>query len=198
MPNEDVVEQAKYGPLRQPPEPVSEALETLPYGLYVIGSRSEAGELNGMIADWLMQVSFKPRLVGCSFENDSTTLKNVRATDVFSVNVLPVEALELAATFAQPHDATKIKGRSWYLDETYVKVAGTWRYLYRAIDRKATSWTRCSASIGTGPQRVASFVAWSISPCASRRGSRQTDTPPTGRRSAGSWAGRYCIGRADI
>ena len=26
-------------------------------------------------------------------------------------------------------------GRSWYLDETYVKVAGRWCYLYRAIDR---------------------------------------------------------------
>ncbi|MCI0890846.1 MAG: flavin reductase, partial [Chloroflexi bacterium] len=90
MPNKDVVERAKYEPLRKPPEPVSEALETLPYGLYVIGSRSEAGELNGMIADWLMQVSFKPRLVGCSFENDATTLKYVRATGVFSVNVLPV------------------------------------------------------------------------------------------------------------
>ena len=25
-------------------------------------------------------------------------------------------------------------GRSWYLDETYVKVAGRWCYLYRAID----------------------------------------------------------------
>ena len=31
----------------------------------------------------------------------------------------------------------KRRGRrsvSWYLDETYVKVAGRWRYLYRAID----------------------------------------------------------------
>jgi putative transposase len=27
-------------------------------------------------------------------------------------------------------------GRSWYLDETYVKVSGRWCYLYRAIDRK--------------------------------------------------------------
>lgn len=26
-------------------------------------------------------------------------------------------------------------GRSWYLDETYVKVGGRWHYLYRAIDR---------------------------------------------------------------
>ena len=26
-------------------------------------------------------------------------------------------------------------GRSWYVDETYIKVGGHWRYLYRAIDR---------------------------------------------------------------
>ena len=26
-------------------------------------------------------------------------------------------------------------GRSWRLDETYVKVAGQWKYLYRAVDR---------------------------------------------------------------
>ncbi len=26
-------------------------------------------------------------------------------------------------------------GRSWYVDETYIKVAGQWQYLYRAIDR---------------------------------------------------------------
>ncbi len=27
-------------------------------------------------------------------------------------------------------------GVSWYLDETYIKVSGRWRYLYRAIDRE--------------------------------------------------------------
>ena len=26
-------------------------------------------------------------------------------------------------------------GRSWYVDETYLKVQGRWCYLYRAIDR---------------------------------------------------------------
>ena len=29
-------------------------------------------------------------------------------------------------------------GVSWYIDETYVKVAGRWSYLYRAIDREGT------------------------------------------------------------
>ena len=26
-------------------------------------------------------------------------------------------------------------GRSWYIDETYIRVHGQWKYLYRAIDR---------------------------------------------------------------
>ena len=29
-----------------------------------------------------------------------------------------------------------IAGHPWYLDETYIKVSGRWRYLYRAIDRE--------------------------------------------------------------
>ena len=29
-------------------------------------------------------------------------------------------------------------GRSWYVDETYIKVSGVWKYLYRAIDRDGT------------------------------------------------------------
>ena len=29
-----------------------------------------------------------------------------------------------------------VAGHSWYLDETYIKVGGRWRYLYRAIDRE--------------------------------------------------------------
>jgi transposase-like protein len=29
-------------------------------------------------------------------------------------------------------------GRSWYVDETYIRVHGRWQYLYRAIDRDGT------------------------------------------------------------
>ena len=39
-------------------------------------------------------------------------------------------------------------GRSWYLDETYVKVAGRWCYLYRAIDRVGSVRTQgCDTTV---------------------------------------------------
>ena len=40
----------------------------------------------------------------------------------------------LAAAFSR---RTRPGGRSWRMDETYVKVAGQWKYLYRAVDRNA-------------------------------------------------------------
>jgi transposase, IS6 family len=38
-------------------------------------------------------------------------------------------------------------GDRWFVDETYVKVAGQWRYVYRAIDQFGTSLT-CSSPPG--------------------------------------------------
>jgi flavin reductase (DIM6/NTAB) family NADH-FMN oxidoreductase RutF len=58
-------------------DPIVDALEQMPYGLYIIGSRG-ADNINGMMADWVMQVSFQPRLVAVSLERNSTTLKNLK------------------------------------------------------------------------------------------------------------------------
>ncbi len=30
-------------------------------------------------------------------------------------------------------------GKSWYLDETYIKVKGQWKYLYRAVDKEGNT-----------------------------------------------------------
>jgi flavin reductase (DIM6/NTAB) family NADH-FMN oxidoreductase RutF len=92
-------------------DPIVEALEMMPYGLYIIGSRG-SDNINGMMADWTMQVSFQPRLVACSLERNSTTLRNLRESGVFTVNVLHAESRELARKFAQPRDASKIQGRT--------------------------------------------------------------------------------------
>lgn len=159
MPNKDLVERAKYEPLRPdgrpsgrstPPDPIAEALESFPYGLYIVGSRGADGTLNGMMADWLMQVSFKPRLVCCSLENDATTLRFIRETGAFTVNVLPLEAKELAANFAQPRDASKIKGRSEEeAAKVYDKLAGVTYTRGEQTDcpvlDEALAWLECQA-----------------------------------------------------
>ena len=46
----------------------------------------------------------------------------------WSINILPV----LAAVFRRRQRPV---GMSWRVDETYIKVAGQWKYLYRAVDR---------------------------------------------------------------
>src|SRR5215510_12099302 len=39
------------------------------------------------------------------------------------------------------HRRKRPVGRSWRMDETYIRVKGEWRYLYRAVDRGITK--RC-------------------------------------------------------
>jgi putative transposase len=46
----------------------------------------------------------------------------------WAVKILPV----LAAVFRRQKRSV---GLSWRMDETYIKVAGHWKYLYRAVDR---------------------------------------------------------------
>jgi putative transposase len=39
---------------------------------------------------------------------------------------------QLEAAF---HRRKRLVGRSWRMDETYIRVKGEWRYLYRAVDK---------------------------------------------------------------
>jgi flavin reductase (DIM6/NTAB) family NADH-FMN oxidoreductase RutF len=91
---------------------VHQIMDEMPYGLYIVGSHNE-GEVNGMMADWVMQVSFRPRLIAVAVENDAHSLANIRATRVFTLNLLPEDhdGMALAARFAQPYEDAKIGGR---------------------------------------------------------------------------------------
>jgi flavin reductase (DIM6/NTAB) family NADH-FMN oxidoreductase RutF len=91
---------------------IAEVMNQMPYGLYIIGSKSEV-DVNGMLADWVMQVSFNPRLIAVALENDAHTLENIRSPGHFTVNFLSSdnESVHLAAKFAQPYFGSKIKGR---------------------------------------------------------------------------------------
>lgn len=91
---------------------IKDALHSLPYGVYVVGTVTAEGRPNVMVADWVMQVSFSPRIVCVAFERDAASLKNARATRQLTVNILPESGMDLAAAFLQPSDPSKIKGRS--------------------------------------------------------------------------------------
>ena len=94
-------------------EPLQKALLAMTYGVHIIGSTSGGTEHNLMIADWVMQVSFQPRLVAVSIENDARTLRFVEQTKGFTVNLLhQLDGMELARAVVMPSETKKIKGRS--------------------------------------------------------------------------------------
>jgi len=43
-------------------------------------------------------------------------------------------------------------GKSWRMDETYIKVKGQWKYLYRAVYKDAIPLTFCCAPGATDTQ----------------------------------------------
>jgi flavin reductase (DIM6/NTAB) family NADH-FMN oxidoreductase RutF len=83
-----------------PPESARAALQQISYGLYVVGSKN--GDVNGMTANWLTQVSFEPRMVALAVEAQSHTLANIRASNVFSVNVVAEPDTHLIEKFVEP------------------------------------------------------------------------------------------------
>lgn len=128
----------------------SVALDMMNYGMYVIGSRGPAG-MNVMAAHWLMQVSFKPRMVALSLENDARTLANVRATRVFSVNVMGADSVDLIASFLQPQDPNKVKGRRRIGAPPIDKLAGVPHKTMAAgcpILQAALAWYECEVEGG--------------------------------------------------
>jgi flavin reductase (DIM6/NTAB) family NADH-FMN oxidoreductase RutF len=102
-----------WAPAKRRIDPIEEVMHLLPYGVYAVGS-VEDGRPNAMIADWVMQVSFEPRMVAVAFERNSRSLGRIRANRAFTVNLLPgdQDGLELARSFVQPSDGAKIAGRS--------------------------------------------------------------------------------------
>ena len=126
------------------------ALDLMNYGMYVVGSRGTNG-LNVMAAHWLMQVSFKPRLVALSLENDARTLANIRETRVFSVNIMGDDSMDLIASFLQPSDPRKVIGRTTKGAPMIDKLAGVPHKTMATgcpVLRVALAWFECEVEGG--------------------------------------------------
>ena len=133
-----------------PEESATPALDMMNYGMYVVGSRGPMG-LNVMAAHWLMQVSFSPRMVALSLENDARTLANIRETRVFSVNVMGEDSHELIASFLQPANPGKVLGRGARANGSIDKLAGV---PHKAMStgcpvlKDALAWFECEVEGG--------------------------------------------------
>ena len=88
-------QQQEYDKLRR------RVLWALPYGLYVVGSRS-GDRRNGMTLNWATQVSFDPKLLAISVENGSVTGELIGEGGVFSLNLIDREDRAIVRKFTKP------------------------------------------------------------------------------------------------
>jgi flavin reductase (DIM6/NTAB) family NADH-FMN oxidoreductase RutF len=76
----------------------------MPSGLYVIGSR-HGDQHNLMTANWVTQVSFDPKLVAVSVENEALTHRLIQAGRAFSVNIVDRDDRAIVRKFTKPVEA---------------------------------------------------------------------------------------------
>jgi flavin reductase (DIM6/NTAB) family NADH-FMN oxidoreductase RutF len=88
-------QQVEYDKLRR------RVLWTMPYGLYVVGSR-DGDRRNGMTLNWATQVSFEPKLVGIGVEKEAFTHELITAGRVFSLCVIDREDRAIVRKFTKP------------------------------------------------------------------------------------------------
>ena len=88
-------QQDEYDKLRR------RVLWTLPYGLYVLGSRA-GDRRNGMTMNWVSQVSFDPKLLGVGIEKGALTHELVTESGVFVLNTVSREDRSIVRKFTKP------------------------------------------------------------------------------------------------
>lgn len=67
-------------------DPIKDALNMIPYGFYSITSR-KGDEVNAMVANWLTQASFEPRMVALGLAKSSYSHELIETGGVFAVNI---------------------------------------------------------------------------------------------------------------
>ena len=92
------------------------ALRMIPYGMYVLTTKSQDGEdVGAATVNWLTQTSFSPPLVAVGVKADSGTHQHIKDTGVFAVNVIGSEQKDMAFTFFKPNqrDGNSIGGEEF-------------------------------------------------------------------------------------
>ncbi len=88
-------QQEEYDRLRR------RVLWTLPYGLYVVGSRV-GDERNAMTLNWATQLSFEPKLLGIAVEKAAVTHRLITLGRVFSLCTVARDDRAIVRKFTKP------------------------------------------------------------------------------------------------
>lgn len=79
---------------------IKEALKRMPYGFYSITSRN-GDTVNAMVANWVMQASFSPRLVAVGLAKNAFSHGVISEGSVFAVNLFNKEDQEAMMPFTK-------------------------------------------------------------------------------------------------
>lgn len=95
-------------------DPIKDALHRMPYGFYSITSRS-GDDVNAMVANWVMQTSFTPRLITVGLAKKAYSHNLIATGGVFVVNIFNKEDQEAITPFtkARAKQPDKMKDASY-------------------------------------------------------------------------------------
>lgn len=81
-------------------ESIKDALRMMPYGFYSVTSRN-GDDVNAMVANWISQVSFEPRLLALGLQKTSYSHGVIERGRVFAINIFRAEDQEIIMPFCK-------------------------------------------------------------------------------------------------
>jgi flavin reductase (DIM6/NTAB) family NADH-FMN oxidoreductase RutF len=95
-------------------DPIRDALRMMPYGFYAITSKSD-DDVNTMVANWITQASFEPRLISLALQKTSYSHGLIESGKVFAVNMFKETDDEKIKPFTKGRakDPDKMKNASF-------------------------------------------------------------------------------------
>jgi flavin reductase (DIM6/NTAB) family NADH-FMN oxidoreductase RutF len=81
-------------------DPIKDALRLMPYGFYSITSRN-GDDVNAMVANWIIQASFTPRLIVMGLQKTCYTHGVIEIGRVFCINLFKKEDQEAMMPFTK-------------------------------------------------------------------------------------------------
>lgn len=82
---------------------ISDALKLIPYGFYALTSR-DGDDMNVMVLNWFSQVSFEPQHVVVGLQNTAYSMKLVKASKKFALNIFHKEDADEIKPFTKSRE----------------------------------------------------------------------------------------------